>query len=476
MKNQSLSPVWIMFTVSRTPFTAFLAGALLALAPTAEAAQQHLLKEKPPTCVAVEVKLEVRGKLLIEEPVDPQKDEEDAGPKIKKLPLTVDGMQQFHQRLLPDVQGRREAARHYTKTTAKITVDQQTFAPQLAADRRLVRVAVEGGELAFRSPQGPLSREEQEIVEVQGNPLLLHRLLPDQEVELKQAWAIDANAVAPIFGLDRAFSGSLEGRLLSVEGKQARISVKGDLDGAVDGVPSRVECEATLEMDLELQLITRFDATFEEQREISGGLPGVDATSRLRTTVEPASIPESLETAALAKFPPSESSDQLLRYTAPGEGFSLMHSPAWRVVRDTPKRTTLRLLDGGDVVAQANLSALKPIPTGKRLTLDEFVTDVRDTLKKLKGQVTEVETTDLGTTSKLQALRVMAEGKVQEVGVVWIYMHVSDKEGQRVSAVFTMEKKRQEKFAGADVSLLSGLTLAEAPLAETAKTKEPQTK
>lgn len=437
-------------------FSRFLAalGGFLALSSTAHAS--HLLRETPSTATKATVQLEVRGHLHLQQPADSAKDDDEPATqadKVKKLKLAVDGKLVYHQRLLPDHKGQRSAVRHYESTQAKVVVDDRLFEPQLKDDRRLVRVDVAGEEVQFRSPHGPLSREELEVVAIQGNCLLLHRLLPDKEVTMGEAWTLDGNAIAPIFGLDVAFSSGIQAQLKSVKNNVARISIAGPLDGSVEGVASRIDCEGDMEFDVERRQITMFDVSFDESRNISGGQPGIEAHSHLRISIQPTSIHPELRDASIAQFP---SADQpLLRYVAPNGEFHLIHSPQWRVVRDSAKHTTMRLLDGGDVVAQGNLSKLKNLPTGEKLSLKAFEQDVRQTLAKLEGHIASTEETPLE--NGLHLLRVIGQGKVQEVDVQWVYLHLSDAKGQRVSCVFTLEQKQAERFGGADLALLNGL-------------------
>ena len=416
---------------------------------------EHLLQESSATATRATVELEVRGHLRIQKTRD--KDDDSKEPATKKLKLAVDGKLIYHQRTLPDQQGSRSAVRYYEQSEARVVVDDRLFQPQLKTDRRLVRVDVAGEQIRFRCPQGPLSREELEVVATQGNCLLLHRILPDKEVSVGQAWGLDGNAVAPIFGLDTAYSSGLQAKLKSVKDNVARIEISGPLDGSVDGVASRIDCEGDLYFDLQRRQITMFDVSFDESRNISGGQPGIEAHSHLRLTIKPTSTHPELKDASIAQFP--STSAELLRYVSPNGTFHLVHSPQWRVVRDSAKNTTFRLLNGGDVVAQGNLSKLKNLPAEEKLTLKTFEQDVRQTLEKLEGQVVSTEEAPLE--SGLHMLRVIGQGKVQEVDVQWVYLHLANAEGARISCVFTMEQKQAERFEGADLALLNGLRFTE---------------
>lgn len=437
-------------------FSLCLGGALAG-------AETYLLREEPLSGASARVQVEVRGQLRVHHTPAGQKQQQ-----VKELPLAVDGELTFRQRLLPDHQGRRRAVRHYSDTQAKVVVDGRLFRPEIQQDRRLVQVEVEGEQTRLRCPEGPLTRQELDVVDLQGDSLLLHRLLPDREVQVGESWAVEGSSAAPIFNLDEAFGGGIQATLEAVEQDVAKIQLEGVLDGAVEGVGTRIEFEAELQFDLAARHITMFDVTFVEKRDISGGQPGIDARSHLRTTIEKAGIPASLRDEAVSQFPP-QSGAELIRYRSPNGRFALIHAPAWRVISDTPKRTTLRLLDGGDVIAQGTLSMLTKLPADKPLTLKTFEADVRATLGNLKGEVVQSEQSKLD--SGLHLLRVTGAGQVQEVDVQWVYLHASDPQGHRVSCVFTLEQKRVERFQGAEISLLSGLEFITATAQKSAETK-----
>ncbi|MCA9178059.1 MAG: hypothetical protein KDB14_26530 [Planctomycetales bacterium] len=427
-------------------------------------AGKYLLQHRPTPTQSAHVQLEVRGHLLIDgkpasktaskTPASEGGVEKAAQPEPKKLPLTIDGDLKYGQRLLPDNQGRRSAVRHYKENHAKVTVDGRLFQPQLQDQHRLIHVDVEGERVRFRSLRGPLSREELDLVEVQADPLLLHRLLPGEEVEVGAEWTIDGAAAAPIFGLDATYSAGLQAELKEVKQGVARILIHGPLDGASEGVPSRIDCQAELTFNVATRQILMFDLEFSEQRSISGGQPGIEAKSHLRVTLRDAPVPAELQDDAIGKIG-DVGSAELLRYRAPKGEFVLMHRPQWRVVADSPKQSTLRLLESGDVIAQGNLSKLPKLPAGEQLTLEVFAEDVRKTLEKLEGEVAQVEESTLG--ADLRVLRVIGLGKVQDIDVQWVYLHLSDDHGNRVSCVFTLEKKQVEKFEGEDLALLGGL-------------------
>ena len=459
-----------------------LAGLLTCVANAAEPKGYNLTPEPRPV-QRVRVQLEVRGKLLIpqhrpEKQADVDRSTE-TSPKAgdnansnaasnaasntdegnaKSLPLSVDGALEYDERTLPADSKEIRAVRHYRQTSGKVIVNQRQFLPKLHDDRRLVLVTCRSGNVKLRGLQGALTREELELVDVQANSLLLDQLLPPQSVQIQQSWPLDAELLTALFRLDATQSAEGAATLERVAGQQAIIALDGIIDGTAADVPTRIQFEGAATFDLQRRGLSQVDVTFKERRRISGAQPGIDARSRLRVELAAVDRPAELSDDALAGLLEHSSGD-LIRFVPRQGVFTIHHDPRWRVISDSPRLAVLRLLDRGDVVAQGNLSLLPSLPAGKQLSLDAYRRDVEKTLKSYKGQVAQVE--QRKTDNNLTLLRVSAVGTIQELSVEWVYLHLSNDKGQRVSCVFTLESKMADRFHGAELELVSGLQFGE---------------
>ena len=74
-----------------------------------------------------------------------------------------------------------------------------------------------------------------------------------------------------------------------------------------------------------------------------------------------------------------------------------------------------------------------------------------------------VEASERVTSNKLKLMRVLVSGQSEEVPIQWVYAHLSDDSGQRLSLVFTMGANVAEVFAGADEQICSTFELYPAP-------------
>ena len=73
---------------------------------------------------------------------------------------------------------------NYRRADAAIRIDKDGVKPTLTSNRCLVGVKVEGSTVTMFSPEGPLSRDELDLIDLQGNSLLLDRLLPLERVAI----------------------------------------------------------------------------------------------------------------------------------------------------------------------------------------------------------------------------------------------------------------------------------------------------
>lgn len=395
--------------------------------------------------VRVGVQVEVRGKLLL-----PQGAEKEP----KALSMAVDGSVRYDERRLPDTDGRRLAVRYYRDADVQITIDGRQFTPELESQRRLIVVEVDGNDVAFRSPAGPLTRDELELIDVQANSLLLHRLLPDGEVAINDSWPLQGEAIAPLVGLDSAQASDVRATLVADTDGELKIRIEGELQGAADSVPSQIKLSGDLRFDSQRRQISRVRLQFQEEREISGGQPGIRAEASLIVTLAPTNSAAELADGAIKPLNLATASTTLIQFVPQQGDFRLLHEPRWRILSDNPKRTMLRLIDGGDVVAQGRLAVLKRLPGAGQLTLEAFQADVRAALKEHDGQLTQAEQS---VQDGMHVLRVEAVGAVNDVPIQWVYLHASNQAGDRLSAVFTLETKMVERFQGADLALFGGL-------------------
>lgn len=440
-------------------FTGLLAVACSAVTSSAETAYNLTASLGPGSLQQVQAVVEVRGDLLVE----------GGEGEPQKLPIVVSGKVAYDERLLAvQDDGLRRSVRHYREAAAEIKVGQGLVTPQLNPERRILVAQIEAGEATLFSPLGPLTRDDLELVDIQGNSLALSGLLPQRAVRAGESWELDRGALAILLGLDTITRSDVRGSIEPPDDSTAVLTLEGSLEGAAEGVVSKIEIKAKVNFDLTRRAVTWLAANFRERRDIGHGEPGFDVTARLRLAIAPQTHAEPLGDQALRDLPLSATAGALLLQLTPQKSFfRLIHDRRWRVLMDRHDLCVLRCVDRGDLLAQCNISELADAEPGKRLALEGFQAEVLDSLTSNAGQVTEAsqETSDGG----LRILRVQATGIASEIPIVWVFYHISNEQGRQAALSFTLASDAQERFAGGDRTLVETFEFLPRPQPQEAK-------
>jgi hypothetical protein len=430
---------------------AILAAAILAVltATTSASAETYELSavNKPGDLQRVTIRLEAKGELKLNSD----------GKKVTRTPLEVDGKLAYDERLLSSdpVARNWRSVRHYDVAEAAIHIGNGALNPRLNEDRRIVVAQMSGAKSVLYSPLGAITREELELIDVQGNSAVLSSLLPSKRTNIGESWTHTENTVGLLLGLEAVSQADLKSTLRSVDGTIALIEMSGSVSGAIGGVATDIEVQAKYNFDLTNKRITWLAMAIKENRSIGHAEPGLEITARLRIAIEPLANSARLDEVAAASIPPASSGGAtLLTFDSTAGGFQLLHDRRWHIMIDRRDVTVLRFVDQGDLVAQCNISRLPDLPAGKQLQLEELQADVKQTLGQNFGHL--IEASQANTDDGLRVLRVVAAGVVADLPIQWVYYHISNDRGQRAACVFTLEAKLVERFAAADQTLASG--------------------
>lgn len=399
---------------------------------------------------AVTVELDVTGSLKIPT----------TGKETSTVPLKVRGDLVYDEQRAPcDDETKTRGIRYYQKAEASIRVGEQVTPSKLGDERRLIAVYCEGATCTLACPHGPLSRDELDLLDVQGNTLGLAGLLPDREVKVGESWELSSEALCQLLGLEAINQSDVRGTLRKVAARDATIEMAGTIDGAVGAVATTIKLRGTYRFDLEDRRIRQLTAQIEEKRAPGVAEPGFEVEAKLAITISPRASSDHLTPEALETVASEQEGDQTpLVFIADRAHFEMLHDRRWRVISDRSDLTILRLVDHGDMVAQCNVSRLSSLAAGKRVPLATFQSDVERALSKNFGQVAGTNEEHIEGS---QILTVVAGGTSNDVPITWHYYHVTDSEGRRAVFVFTMEAKMAERFGGADQMLIRTLRMAD---------------
>ena len=416
----------------------------------------------------VQAVLEVQGELSLNAD----------GSEVRRLPLVVRGRVLYHERLLEagseDVPWAARSVRHYIEAAADIEIGKGKLAPKLDSGCRMIVAQVGKQGVSLVSPLGPMNREDLDLIDIQGNSLLLSSVLPTTPVQVGQSWQIENEPLALLVGLEVVTQSDVSCSLDKVEDQVAVIVIQGTAHGAIGGVASEITLKAKCNYDLDSHQVTWLAASLKEKRAIGHAEPGLDVTARLRVAVKPLEQSEHLgdkQLRDLALDP--HSGARLLVFKSRRGSFRFVHDRRWRSMVDRHNLTVFRFVDSGDLVAQCNVSELTDVESGKHMALESFQQEVQRSLGDNFGQI--VEASQFDTEDGTRVLRVQASGSASEIPVIWIYYHVSNGQGRRAALAFTLEADLLERFAESDKTMVETFEFAPRPQPSEAQRQTPAT-
>jgi hypothetical protein len=240
----------------------------------------------------------------------------------------------------------------------------------------------------------------------------------------------------------------------------AVIHATGSVNGASGGVSSDVAVAAKFTFDLTRKRTTWFAMSIKERRSVGHAQPGIEATARIQMAMTARSTVPTLHPDVLADLNlKADAASRLLEFRSPSGGFELLLDRNWHVMIERQDVSVLRLVDRGDLLAQCNISALAPVDEGEQFTILDFQEDVKRALDANLGEF--LAASESLTDGGLHVMRIVATGKISDLSIDWVYYHISDDEGRRVSCVFTYESELSDRFAAADQAVTSSLRFIE---------------
>ncbi len=398
----------------------------------------------------VQVELEVGGELKVV-----------AEGKVKPLKMNVNGKLAYEEKLLDaqDSAGDRmhlRAARHYDSAEAAIKIEGGDEKPKLRKDRRLIVVDGAAAQTVLFSPQGPLSREELDLLDVPGNSLWLEQLLPGKAVKAGSRWKHSDALMASLLGLDAVSQSDVVSELKAVDDQNARFELAGKVHGAAGGVATEIEIKGKYRFDRKQRRLAWAGLLIKENRSVGHVATGLNVVARMQIHLTPVGESEHLPEETLkGMVTDGAAAPTALECQGPAGKFHFQHSRGWHVMSDVGEVVTMRYVDRGELVAQCNVSALADVDPGKHHSLSQFQQDIERSLDKNFGQFVQASES-VSSTGHL-IYRVVAEGNVSDLPIQWRYYLVADEQGHQAVFAFTLESELAKQLAEADQELVSSL-------------------
>ncbi|MGN6544115.1 MAG: hypothetical protein ACTHK7_03635 [Aureliella sp.] len=425
------------------------------------------------------VVLQLSGTLQVADP-DPSSKKPPREAEVK-AESTVD----FDERIALDRDNAvQAAARHYHEASVKTWVAGHASSHQLRPECRDARLMRNDGVWQQYCPDEPLQPREIDLVRLPVNTAVLDQLLPASPVKPDSSWSPEERTVAELFNLEAVHSTTLEARVVEVEKNVAKIEYEGTIEGTANSVPTKLEVTGNLQATLgsRCALVTWVGMSLRETRDISQAEPGFHLTARIKLIrkEEPDACAD-VDVDQLRALAASDDEGRwLVRIASVSGRYQMLADRRWKTIVDAGDESIVRLVEKNQVVAQCNITRLPKLNAGQQLTLAGMQDDIRRSLAESLEQI--LEAGEKVNSGGLRLLRVVAIGQTSDVPVRWVYTHLSDDTGRRVSLVFTMSGEAAEQFGAADEQMAGSFELLPEPVdaeptpADEAKTIEAASK
>lgn len=409
--------------------------------------------------------VDVAGRLVIYQDAEGESvsrpamsEEESARQKERKIPLKIHGEQEYEETLIAQgnlLQGEQAkstlGAWYFLKDETSIQIDSETANPRLQPEQPLMGVEIHDAKIHIFRPDGLLTREEKDLVDLQGNTLLLDFLLPNRSgMKIGDSWKQSPDAMALLLQLDLIFQLDVQTKLAEVKKGIAILETSGWIEGSSDGTSSKMDVNGKMYFDLKRGRIVWFGMLIRENRAAGYVAPGMEVVARLQYRIRPLKQPEHLTESVVSGITFDNTRYNQLLFEDVGKVWRFVMDSCWYATTWNERQATFRMVKGGNLIAQCSVASPINVQETQNLTLEAFTENIQKTLGAGFGEI--VEQNAMLREDGTQIYRVDVSGKVDELPLRWIY-YLLTRKGEKPlqeTIVFTVEEKLLEDFGTAD--------------------------
>ena len=177
--------------------------------------------------------------------------------------------------------------RSFDKADADIRIGATEFKTSLPMDRCLIALQQTPTETAMFAADGPLTREQLELLDTPSGRIHLSELLPAKEVKLDETWSIPDGVICRLLCLDAVTQCEVNGTLKTVVSGVANVQFEGNVAGTVSGIASEIQLKAKYHFDIRTSQITWLGMAIREERAIGHAEPGFETCHQGRHDITP---------------------------------------------------------------------------------------------------------------------------------------------------------------------------------------------
>ncbi len=352
-----------------------------------------------------------------------------------------------------------KSLREYSLAKARMNIGDVSKTPELDQNHKLIVCEIDGDGTTLFSPKGPLKSEQLLLLEgMHGNTLSLDLLLPNKPVRIGDTWKIPDHALKSFLIVDAVAEQTLEATLTSVADDLAMVEIVGDSQGAYLGAYTEISVQAKYQFDFRTGRINWLGMLIEENRAIGHVGPGLDLKARLQVKISPLPAPQNLNDELLDGLDLEPVPTTIsLRYDGGAGPWRFEHPRSWYIFQDEKNTTLLRMLGGGELVAQCNIVTMPSVDAKSLTSLQRFSDDLKQGLGKSFGTLVLQE--ESVNAAGYTEYRVVLDGKVKEMPFRWVYYLLTDKLGNQCVVVFVIHAEKLELFEDSDERILDSFRM-----------------
>ncbi len=429
-----------------------LAALLLSTGPAV--AQSVTLAEavQPGDVFQYDLTLAVKGQMKV-----------DRNGKTDAVPVAATASHSFAERVegLTASGAAGKVVRLYAAATSAGDTGLDRTVRTLSPERRLVVAQrTEGGTLHY-SPDGPLRRDELELVAEHFDTLAVTALLPPGPVAVGATWPVPADAAQALLHFEGVVKAGLVGTLTAATDATATFTVAGAAEGLEGGALAKVRVTATATFDRKANRLVGLEWKQTDERAQGPASPAADVTATVTLKRTPLAAEPKALAEGRAKVPADDKPTPVmtaLRYADDKGRYSFVYDRAWHVVGRTDSHLVLRLLDKGEFVAQATVTAWKKAAPGGHVSADEF----KAVLGQLPGWEPAGTTADglVPTDAGRWLYRVGMQGKQDGLAVAQTFYALAGPNGDQVLVTVLARPEAAGKVGVRDVALVNAIEFA----------------
>ena len=387
-------------------------------------------------------------------------------PVVQSIPMKVTSRQSYEEMLIQAgnlLQGENAkstlGAWYFLENKTEIKIGESETKPELNLDQPIIGVDINGAQVNFFRQDGFLTRDELDLINVQGNTLLLDHILPNKSVKVGDSWKQSPDTMAILLQLDLVFNLDIQTTLTEVKKNVAILETKGWIEGSCEGSTSKINVTGKAYFDVTRGRILWFGMVIEEKRTAGYVTPGMDVTAKVQYQIKPLEESKNLTSDSTSKLAFDESQYGLILFEDPGDAWKFVLTPDWEPMNQNKFQSNFRLLREGELVAQCTVAKVQNPKFSLNMKPEEFANEVKEMLKENFQSILDVKTLKSADGSEIYRVDVAAKYEGLDLRYICYLITQKDaKEPKQYTMIFTLEDDLMEKFSEANEQMIQSFS------------------